>query len=158
MRNLLALLTVVAALAVSASAFAAPSIAVEPPYPVLGQPAVVTLAEAPEGEWRLVATYRPNSLITRDEPVGAPGPDGRIEWTPTAPGITQLAFVSGEKGAKPAASRNVAVRFTGLPLTGLLVFLFAGTLLFGGAAYSIRLVMRESMPTGDDAHKVLADD
>ena len=88
-------------------------------------------------------TYRPNSRIARSDSL-AIGPDGSVTWIPEQAGVVALAVDAGPV-------RNVSVRFAGVPWLGVLVLLVAGTILFGGAAFGLRRMLR-----GDD-HAFLLD-
>ncbi len=106
-------------------------------FPLHGEAQKVTLVGAEAGRvYDLSVTYRPNSETAEEELVGRFGEDWTISWIPRIPGITSLQ-VLGSEGAV-IASRNVATRFSSPPLSGILVFLLAGLLLFGGATYSMR--------------------
>jgi hypothetical protein len=45
-----------------------------------------------------------------------------------------------------AASENVAILFAKTPMAGVMVMIFAGVLLFGGAGLSMRLVLSSGVP------------
>ena len=44
-------------------------------------------------------------------------------------------------------SRNLSVRFAELPTAGLLVLIVAGLILFGGAAWAMRMLLSEGPAT-----------
>lgn len=116
----------------------------ETPYPLRGEPVEIRLA-APGGTplpgVTISARYRPNSETTHTESLGVTGPDGSLSWTPADAGVVTLQ-AAGEGGAPPIAQHQVAVRFGAFPAVGLLVMLGAATLLFGGAAFGFRLLLR----------------
>ena len=120
----------VALLAVVLVAPAAPAqITVDPADPVRGQPVRVTLDPASD---TLLVTYRPNSGIAVNETVLASG--GTVTWTPSRAGVVALATPAG-------ASQNVSVRFDQTPVSGLLILIAAGLILFGGAAFAMRALL-----------------
>ena len=55
-------------------------------------------------------------------------------WTPSRAGVVALATADG-------ASRNVSVRFDETPISGLLILIVAGLVLFGGAALAMRALL-----------------
>jgi NSS family neurotransmitter:Na+ symporter len=89
------------------------------------------------GAASLTVTYRPNSSIARSVtlPVGS---DGVVVWTPEQAGVVALVIDGG-------TSRNVSVRFAGVPWLGIVVLAAAGTILFGGAGYGLKRLFE-----GDD--------
>jgi len=89
------------------------------------------------GAASLTVTYRPNSSIARTVtlPVAS---DGAVVWTPEQAGVVALAVDGG-------TTRNVSVRFAGIPWLGVLVLAAAGTILFGGAGYGLKRLFE-----GDD--------
>ena len=106
-------------------------------FPVRGTPVEVRLSGPAGGEsYTLTVTYRPNSETAMTEEIGTFSPDGRVLWTPLDAGITSLGVAGGDGAV--VATKNVAVRFDSVPVSGILVFLFAGLLLFGGATVSMR--------------------
>jgi hypothetical protein len=91
--------------------------------------------------WTITATYFPNSSIARIDTVGTTDSIG-VTWKPSFAGIVALKASQGRK----SISANVSVKFPGIPAGAILVFLVAGTILLGGAGWSlIRLV--EHTPT-----------
>ena len=125
MRCLLLLL----ALGFAASADA--QITTSPDVIVQGQPVAVTFAEPTDS---LVVTYRPNSGIAFEEVIPVSGTS--TTWTPTRPGVVALATPAG-------ASQNVSVRFSETPLSGLIILILAGVVLFGGATIAMRALLSE---------------
>ncbi len=92
---------------------------------------------------RLIATYYPNSKLKREELVkGMTDTGGLLKWKPSSPGIVKLAAQlpngkdkEGKAKYKTVSSTSIGVKFAGMPLSGLLVFLVAGGLLFGGMLF-----------------------
>jgi hypothetical protein len=145
--------TIVLLVVAPALCAAKPALKVEPAYPTVGRPATVTLtgvAEAPKG-LRLKVTYRPASQTEETDDMGELGATG-VRWTPTSPGVTKIAAVApgvqsggaggGSKKVKPVATVTISTRYASAPVSGILVMLIAGLLLFGGAAWSMRVAMR----------------
>lgn len=110
-------------------------VCVEPAAPVEGEVCrvVVTDAGVPAAGIALAVTYRPNSAVAHTEPLGQTDEAGTVAWRPPSAGIATLTASAGERS--PAAL-NVAVRFRGVPVGGILVMLMAGFVLFGGNCYS----------------------
>ena len=97
---------------------------------------------APGQEVFLRVIYRPNSQ-TRvvEDPVLVPE-GGVVSWTPRYPGIASLS-VTDASGAV-LAQKDVAIRFAGIPASGIAVMTLAGLLLFGGAMASLVLALRRA--------------
>jgi hypothetical protein len=84
----------------------------------------------------LIVTYRPGSNISHAEYI--PLTNGSYTWIPESAGIISLSTPGGP-------SQTISVRFETLPLSGLIMLIVAGSILFGGAiAASIRLFGKES--------------
>lgn len=119
---------------------AAFNLVLEVPTPTEGSDVKVFLDPADaETALHLAAIYRPGSRTEKREELGPFGPDGAIVWRPSHAGITRLlAHDPADGGAAERASQNVAVRFRATPPGGILIFLFAGGFLFGGASLAMR--------------------
>lgn len=102
--------------------------------PVEGEPVQVTVVDAAE----LVVTYRPGSAVEATQTLQL-DPGGTAQWVPAQPGLAVLAAGT--------ASRPVSVRFSGVPWNGVLVFLVAGGLLFGGIGFAFSRLMRGGAAT-----------
>lgn len=111
--------------------------------PTQGKSTTVTITDKqnkPIPGARLVVSYYPNSKLKKEEVVqGKSDTGGILKWTPSHPGIVlltaQVATGTDAKGNtkyKKVASDSVGVKFPGMPPAGLLVFIIAGSLLFGG--------------------------
>ncbi|MCZ7583031.1 MAG: hypothetical protein M5R36_06680 [Deltaproteobacteria bacterium] len=120
--------------------------------------AVVRIDGADTADLELRVTYRPNSQTAETVTVGAFSAAGTVAWTPQYAGITQLDAVPAAPDAKPVATKNVATRFDGFPLRGMIVMLLAGVILFGGMAWSIYVVYTKSPFVHEGSDHVLADD
>lgn len=125
-------------LAVLAAPTAWAQISVSPEAPVRNQPVTVTL-DAPADE--LLVTYRPNSGISVSETVPVSGT--AATWTPSRAGVVALATADG-------ATRNVSVRFDETPISGLLILIVAGLVLFGGAALAMRALLSGPAATTEE--------
>lgn len=113
------------------------SIRVDQLHPTVGAKATITVTGVdglPVDGAVVHVVYLPNSKVERQVEVGTTGADGRLEWAPEAAGVVRL--VAGEAGSVTAA-----VRFDGVPASGLLVLVLAGALLFGGVAFAFRRLM-----------------
>lgn len=99
---------------------------------------------APAAGARVTAIYRPNSTTSVSEELTPVDASGTLMWTPTHTGpVTLEVRPAGADPETPAvASHTVAVRYGGLPASGLLIMVVAGVLLFGGAAVSFILLLK----------------
>ena len=86
----------------------------------------------------LVVLYRPNSKTSVEQSVAIS--DGRATWIPTSPGLASLDLLDHDKTS--LAKRTVSIRFAETSYVGLAVMILAAVLLFGGAAISIRALLR----------------
>lgn len=135
-------LTFLLLLALAAPA-SAQAVTLAPEIPEVGQETTLRLAQPAD---YVVVTYRPNSIVAERDTIRIGGFDS-VKWTPERAGVVQIGLPDG-------GSQNVSVRFTGVPLSGLLILIFAGTILFGGAIFAMKkllegdepLVMPEDMP------------
>lgn len=101
-------------------------------YPTVGEPTVITL-EAPADQ--VTITYSPGAPIATTQTLSTGG-KLEVPWTPETPGVASV--VAG------ADSTNVSVKFDGVPGLGLVIFLIAGVILFGGAAVCLRALFAGS--------------
>ena len=118
-------------LALGFAASADAQITTSPDVIVRGHSVTVTFSEPTDS---LLVTYRPNSGIAFEEVVPASGTSAT--WTPSRPGVVALATPAG-------ASQNVSVRFDRTPVSGLVILTLAGLVLFGGAGFAMRALLRE---------------
>lgn len=95
-------------------------------YPVEGKPTTITLSQPVD---EITFTYQPAAPIARTVTLKTNGAM-QVPWTPERAGI-----VSIKAGAE---QKDVSVRFAGTPVPGVLIFLFAGLVLFGGATVCLR--------------------
>lgn len=118
-------------------------ITTSPADPVRNEPVEVRF-DAPTDE--LLVTYRPNSGISVQEVVPVGGA-ASVTWTPSRAGVVALATPDG-------GSTNVSVRFDRTPVSGLLILIVAGLILFGGAALAMRALLSgpEATTAGEMEH------
>ena len=102
--------------------------------PVVGRPMMLTF-DAPVDT--LKVTYRPNSVAAFTDEIVLGGAT-ETEFTPAHPGIIQVA--AGDE------KKSLSVRFVSPPISGILVMLLAGIVLFGGAALSMRMLLGSADP------------
>lgn len=125
---------------VLAAGLACAEIVVAPPFPTEGKEASISVfgeGGSALSKIQVEAVYRPGSKVSRTEMVGTTRDDGRLLWTPDGAGIVTLRTVGD--GA-PALSTNLSVRFQGVPLSGLIILLGAGIILYGGVIWGFRLL------------------
>lgn len=114
--------------------------------PVEGKPTSVLITDnknAPVMGAELVVTYNPFSNTERIRVVNLRSDSGGILlWTPESAGLVVLQARiqrgtdrQGKPQYKIVASTTLGVKYKGLPISGLIVFLVAGAFLFGGMAY-----------------------
>lgn len=125
------------ALLLASSAQAQISLSSEPL--VRGQAVTVSLG-APSDS--LVVTYRPNSGISVSETLPVTG--STAQWVPSRAGVVSLEAADG-------TSANVSVRFDRTPISGLLILILAGLILFGGAAFAMRALLSGGPPATADS-------
>jgi len=97
-----------------------------------GASETVREARDPSG-WTLYVEYFPNSSVVRDDSIGSTGIDGTVTWKPVFAGIVSVKARRGDE----VLATNVSVKFPSMPVGAVLVFAVAGTILFGGAGWSI---------------------
>ena len=103
---------------------------VTPEAPVRGEPVRVTFSESVD---TVRVTYRPGAISAHTETF-TPGA-AAFEFTPERAGVVSVA--AGE------SSRSLSVRFQRAPLSGVVVMILAGLILFGGAALSLRALLAD---------------
>lgn len=111
--------------------------------PQVGQPLTITLAQPTDS---LRITFRPNSSMVKTEVLVNNPPAAVFEWTPRDPGLVQLGYTDPESGA--VVRRNVSVFFDGLSVSGLVVMISAGLILFGGAGLAFHTLFRDQEEDG----------
>ena len=114
-------------------------------FPIVGRTETVTVeGAATDVDLRLWVIYSPNSETSTEAEIGVVPTAGKVAWTPSRSGIATVS-VRGDDGVV-VASENVAILFARTPVAGVMVMLFAGVLLFGGAGYSLRRVLKSGVP------------
>ena len=126
--------TLLLVLALWAAVPAAAQITLSEEKPEEGRTVSVTV---PPGVDTLRVTYRPSSSIPHVELLSVSG--GVVAWTPQQAGVVRLAVSESER-------RNVSVRFQTLPVSGIVVLLLAGAILFGGCAYAFSKLFGDDTP------------
>ena len=132
-----ALLLTLAALCAAPPALAQDVVSVDPALPTVGEPVRVTFSAPVDA---VEVTYRPGAISASTETF-APG-GAVFEFTPDRAGVVSVA--AGE------ASQSLSVRFQSAPLSGLVVMVLAGLILFGGAAVAMRALL-------SDGHRIEVD-
>ena len=87
---------------------------------------------------KLSAVYRPESEVPESEAL-TPDAEGRVSWKPKTAGLVQLLATLDDKSTVKAL---VSVRFASTFSIGLVVMVLAALILFGGAFFSIRALLR----------------
>ena len=132
----MSLLVAVAALSAGApqlvSAQEAGAVTVSDKFPTTGKS---TTIKTDTLEQTVELTYSPGSKVEAKETVKAQG-TRLVLWRPQRPGVVSIA-------APNHATKNVSVRFDGVPLSGLVIMMLAGAVLFGGALFSLRSLLAE---------------
>lgn len=122
----------------------------DPVHPTQGEATRVALTDAagaPLAGVEVVARYRPGSRVESTETLGRTGADGSLPWSPRAAGVVTLQ-TAGEEGV-PSITRNLSVRYKGLPLPGLVIMILAGLILYGGVILGFR-ALKEPVPLPPD--------
>jgi hypothetical protein len=120
-------------------------ILVEGSFPIVGEPMVLSVSGIAKPEnHTLRVVYAPNSETQTAEESGRLSTDGTIAWNPARFGIATLT-VTDDAGST-VATENVAILPAETPAGGVLVMIFAGVLLFGGAGWSLRSVLASGVP------------
>lgn len=124
-------------------------------YPLINTPTQIMISHAsyPDlSRFKVVVTYRANSSTSHEEVLGTPNADGYVSWTPQEAGITTLKATAPalETGTKDIIiEKTVSVRFGSFPLTGILIFILAAGILFGGL--SIFIFINSKPPITDES-------
>ena len=142
-------LGVICVLLLWAAPVSATEIAWSPADPVEGRPVTVTLTEGdlPLAGASVRAVYQPGSEVARTEEIGLTSAGGTVAWTPVRAGVVRLQAEVTTPDTTFAVSRNLSVRFHGVPWMGLLVMAAAGLVLYGGVVRGFRLLAEAPPPT-----------
>jgi hypothetical protein len=137
------ILTVVL-LGVAAGAPVAADLTTGGDFPVVGKSDNVSLTGVGDAsDLTLWVVYSPTSETQTEEEIGRFPADGRIAWEPSRFGIATLSARGDDGGV--VVGENVAILFAATPVAGVMVMLFAGVLLFGGAVISMWSVLRSGV-------------
>lgn len=103
---------------------------------VLGEMTSVTVTDkgTPTAGVQLGAVYYPATEVEETTVVGSTDGAGRTPWTPQHAGLVKLTA--------GAQSTTVSVRYPSIPLSGLIVFFVAGSILLGGVALGATHIIR----------------
>ena len=141
MRALLAFLVLAAPALAAAGPAEPPPLEIADRFPVAGS--ATTILVPPEAA-TIEILYSPGSRVEEKSQLAVPklappaaGKPYQVVWRPVTPGVVQLS-AAGQ-------SRNVSIRYDGVPLSGIAMMLIAALILFGGAALSLRALL-----VGDD--------
>lgn len=118
-------------------------------FPTVGKAVAINLNGAAATAKSLCFVYQPDSRVVKVQWMPA---KSALSWKPERHGIVSIRAMSiAAKSAsdcldkkKVLAARDVSVRFSGLPLSGVLIFLGAGLVLFGGVFLSMRLIFAQT--------------
>lgn len=97
---------------------------------------------APKVGVEVIGTYYPSTEIEERETICTTDEAGSCTWTPRYSGLVRVR-ADGE-------AQVFAVRYPHIPRSGLLIFLVAGTMLFGGLAWSMARLLRAPAPDSGD--------
>lgn len=136
-----------AALGLLAAGSAGAGIDTTPSVPTAGASTLIFLTDdegAPVEGAEIRAVYRPQSEVEQTEIVGTTGTEGSVAWVPGQSGVVDLEAVLPADGS--TLSRSISVRFRGVPLTGLLILVFAGLILYGTVIRGFRILTSTEPP------------
>ncbi len=127
--------------------------------PTEGESIVVSLkGVADPTQWTAIMIYRPNSRTEHRSEVKTFTADGYATWLLEKPGLIKVAASGPDEKAVAAlkepptetnrpmkkVEKTIAVKFSATPVSGVVIFLLAGLILFGGAGLSLFKALRES--------------
>jgi len=132
--------------AVPAAGGVAAQIRLAETYPLEGQPTVIEVLDGgvPVAGAAVEVLYRPNSEAATLEMIGTTDARGRIAWVPSNAGLAQVTALVPAGGQ--ALGVDVAIRWSRMPASGLVILVVAAILLFGGAALAFHLLVRGAPP------------
>ncbi|WP_420454499.1 hypothetical protein [Rubrivirga sp.] len=113
-------------------------VSITPDQPTRGETVTVTF-DAPADS--VTVTYRPGAITATTETF-TPG-STTFEFEPSRAGVVSVAAAGG-------TGRSLSVRFRGAPLSGIVVMVLAGLVLFGGATLALRALL-------SDGHRIEMD-
>ncbi len=91
-----------------------------------------------ENPSKIKVIYSPDSDTSREEEFDY---RSRFSFTPQKAGIVQ--FIVSDSSGETVCTFKRSVHFDGLPLSGILIFLFAGTFLFLGTFFSLKSALKD---------------
>jgi hypothetical protein len=128
------------------SVLAQASIKVAKSYPTQDEPVQLTVTDdfgAPVAGAEVVAVYRPGSSVSREESIGRSDASGMVNWTPSDAGLATItATWTAGGGDDLIATTTVSVRFSGVPINGIIIMILAGFLLVVGSIIRIYKLVR----------------
>lgn len=96
------------------------------------------------------ARYYPRTTVQRGEAICKTGEDGLCKWTPQFAGLVRIrvdehrpelqesgVLTDREREKAPLHTQTFSIRFDGPPVSGIVMFLFAFTILFGSLTWSL---------------------
>lgn len=132
-------------LGLSVGSVPAVELSLDDDFPVVGRDQRVGVSGVERAEdLGLWVVYSPNSETWTEEEIGRFSSGGTVTWNPSRFGIATLS--ARDAAGKVVTTENVAILFAKTPRSGVLVMLFAGLLLFGGAGFSLRSVLSSGVP------------
>ena len=105
----------------------------------------VQLEDIPDGTAYIEVTFQPDARAAQVvERVELEDGATAIAFTPSRAGIMRVDAKGQCKGERceTIASVEASVKFDSVPVSGLVIFIVAAALLFGGAAMSLRTLMQ----------------
>jgi hypothetical protein len=132
-------------LLVMSSPIARASIEVSKASPDVGERITLTFSVPVD---TLTVTYRPNSSVSKTETLVNNPPVTSMEWASKEPGLVSLVYWDKSQESPQRVNRSLSIRFDGISGSGIAVMLFAGIVLFGGAATAFRTLFQEQ----DEGH------
>ena len=139
------IITTLGIVALTFGSATAGEILVDGGFPTVGEPMELSVSDVgtPENH-RLQVVYAPSSETQTAEEIGRFSTEGTIAWNPARFGIATLTVM--DDAGETVATENVAILPAETPAGGVLVMVFAGILLFGGAGWSLRSVLASGVP------------
>lgn len=96
------------------------------------------------------ARYYPRTTVQRGEAICKTGEDGTCTWTPQFAGLVRIrvddhrpelqesgVLTDREREQAPLHTQTFSIRFDGPPVSGIVMFLVAFTILFGSLSWSL---------------------
>ena len=124
----------------------ASQITVSDEFPLIHRTTTITVLDqqgAPVEGAVIGLTYRPNSMVERSLILeDLTDSLGTIPWTPDVAGICSITASDTLLPDSLITSTDVSVRFRSFSLQGIVVFLVAFVVLFGGTTFSIIMLFR----------------